>query len=153
MSRRFWWVSGGLVAALILSATLGPLAALLSQPGTATILLWQDSYLTHVAWFSLKQAALSTLFSLLLAVPLARALFHRQFPGKTLLLHLFGLSQVLPVIIALFGLVAVHGAQGWLTALAQAAGLPLPDYLFGLSGILLAHVFFNMPLATRWLVE
>ncbi len=153
MPRRFWWWPGGLVAALILSATLGPLAALLSQPGTATILLWQDSYLTHVAWFSLKQAALSTLFSLLLAVPLARALFHRQFPGKTLLLHLFGLSQVLPVIIALFGLVAVHGAQGWLTALAQAAGLPLPDYLFGLSGILLAHVFFNMPLATRWLVQ
>ena len=153
MPRRFWWWPGGLVAVLILSATLGPLAALLSQPGTATILLWQDSYLTHVAWFSLKQAALSTLFSLLLAVPLARALFHRQFPGKTLLLHLFGLSQVLPVIIALFGLVAVHGAQGWLTRLSQSAGLALPDYLFGLSGILLAHVFFNMPLATRWLVQ
>ena len=153
MQRRFWWCSGGLVAALILSATLGPLAALLSQPGTTTMLLWQDSYLLHVAWFSLKQAALSTLFSLLLAVPLARALFHRQFPGKTLLLHLFGLSQVLPVIIALFGLVAVHGAQGWLTQLTRLAGITLPDYLFGLSGILLAHVFFNMPLATRWLVQ
>ena len=153
MLRRFWWVSGGLVAALILSVTLGPLAALLSQPETSALLLWQDSYLTHVAWFSLKQAALSALLSLLLAVPLARALFHRQFPGKTLLLHLFGLSQVLPVIIALFGLVAVHGAQGWLTQLMRQIGLPLPDYLFGLSGILLAHVFFNMPLATRWLVQ
>jgi len=153
MLRRFWWISGGLVAALILSVTLGPLAALLSQPETNTLLLWQDSYLTHVAWFSLKQAALSALLSLLLAVPLARALFHRQFPGKTLLLHLFGLSQVLPVIIALFGLVAVHGAQGWLTQFMRKIGLPLPDYLFGLSGILLAHVFFNMPLATRWLVQ
>ena len=84
MLRRFWWISGGLVAALILSATIGPLAALLSQPETSTLLLWQDSYLTHVAWFSLKQAALSALLSLLLAIPLARALFHRQFPGKTL---------------------------------------------------------------------
>lgn len=153
ISRRLWWLPGGLVAALILSVTLGPLAALLSQPETNVILLWQDSYLMHVAWFSLKQAALSTLLSLLLAVPLARALFHRQFPGKTLLLHLFGLSQVLPVIIALFGLVAVHGAQGWLTQLMQWPGVPLPNYLFGLSGILLAHVFFNMPLATRWLVQ
>ena len=58
---------------------------------------------------------------------------------------------MLPVIIALFGLVAVHGLR-----LADATdakiGLPLPDYLFGLSGILLAHVF-NMPLATRWLVQ
>jgi thiamine transport system permease protein len=153
ISRRLWWVSGGLVAALILSATLGPLAALLSQPETNTLLLWQDSYLTHVALFSLKQAAASSLLSLLLAIPLARALFHRQFFGKTLLLHLFGLSQVLPVIIALFGLVAVHGAQGWLTQLMKTFGIALPDYLFGLSGILLAHVFFNMPLATRWLVQ
>lgn len=153
MRRRFWWCSGSLVAALILSVTLGPLTALLAQPETTSVQLWQDSYLLHVVWFSLKQATLSTLLSLCLAIPLARALFHRQFPGKTLLLHLFGLSQVLPVIIALFGLVAVHGAQGWLRQLASWAGLTLPDYLFGLSGILLAHVFFNMPLATRWLVQ
>ena len=126
---------------------------MLKQPETVSILLWQDSYLVHVAWFSLKQATLSTVLSLALAIPMARALFHRQFPGRTLLLHLFGLSQVLPVIIALFGLVAVHGTQGWLQQLGLQAGIKLPDYLFGLSGILLAHVFFNMPLATRWLVQ
>ena len=39
MLRRFWWLPGGLVAALILSVTLGPLAALLSQPETSTLLL------------------------------------------------------------------------------------------------------------------
>ncbi len=153
MRRYFWWCPGGLVALLILSATLGPLAALLKQPEIVSVLLWQDSYLVHVAWFSLKQATLSTVLSLALAIPMARALFHRQFPGRTLLLHLFGLSQVLPVIIALFGLVAVHGTQGWLQQLGLQAGIKLPDYLFGLSGILLAHVFFNMPLATRWLVQ
>lgn len=75
MRRYFWWCPGGLVALLILSATLGPLAALLKQPEIVSVLLWQDSYLVHVAWFSLKQATLSTVLSLALAIPMARALF------------------------------------------------------------------------------
>ncbi len=153
MPRHFWWLSGGVVAALILSVTLGPLGALLSQQTDAPFALWHDPYLMHVAWFSIKQAALSTLLSLLLAIPLARVLFYLHFPGKSLLLHLFSLSQVLPVIIALFGLVAVHGAQGWLAQIADVFNINWPNYLFGLSGILLAHVFFNMPLATRWCVQ
>ena len=65
-------------------------------------------------------------------------------------LYEFGLSQVLPVIIALFGLVAVHGYGGWIQQASRSLGLTLPGYLFGLPGILLAHVFFNMPLAARW---
>ena len=69
---------------------------------------------TKLYEFSLEQALLSTLLSLALALPVARALHRRRFPGRALLLQLFGLSQVLPVIIALFGLVAVHGYGGWI---------------------------------------
>ena len=56
---------------------------------------------------------------------------------------------VLPVIIAIFGMVAVHGRQGWLPQLLHGLGLDPGNYLYGLFGILLAHVFFNMPLAAR----
>lgn len=149
-----WWLPGSLSGSLILLLGLGPLVALLWQAGELDLAgLLQDAYLHHVLWFSIMQASLSTLLSLLLAIPLARALSRRRFPGRTLLLKLFGLSLVLPVIIAVFGIVAVHGQQGWLPSLLHMAGLNLPPYLYGLPGILLAHVFFNMPLAARLLLQ
>jgi thiamine transport system permease protein len=75
-----------------------------------------------VLGFSLWQALLSTLLSLGLAIPVASALARRRFTGRRLLLKLFGLSLVLPVIIAIFGMVAVHGRQGWLPQLLHGLG-------------------------------
>lgn len=131
---------------------LAPLLALLLKGGSEPGIIWQDPYLRHVIGFSLLQATLSTLLSLGLALPVARALHRRRFPGRALLLRLFGISLVLPVIIALFGLVAVHGQHGWLARLLASVGIESGRYLYGLGGILLAHLFFNMPLAARWLL-
>ena len=68
----------------------------------------------RVVWFTLLQATLSTLLSLALAIPVARALARRQFPGRGLLLRVFALSLVIPTVVAIFGIVAVHGRTGWL---------------------------------------
>ena len=149
---RLWWGPGALALGVLVLLGLGPLLALLLNGGEAPAALWQDPYLRHVVRFSLLQAGLSMLLSVLLALPVARALHRRRFPGRQLLLQLFGISLVLPVIIALFGLVAVHGQQGWLPQLLRACGWQPGSYLYGLSGILLAHLFFNLPLAARWLL-
>lgn len=152
--RSLWWLPGSLSGSLILLLGLAPLGALLWQAGELTPLaLLQDPYLRHVLIFSLSQAALSTVLSLGLAIPLARALSRRHFPGRRLLIKLFGLSLVLPVIIAIFGIVTVHGQQGWVAWLLRHAGIEVGNYLYGLTGILLAHVFFNMPLAARLLLQ
>ncbi|MGY6038377.1 thiamine/thiamine pyrophosphate ABC transporter permease [Aeromonas sp. AE23HZ002T15] len=152
-SRPLWWLPGSAATAVILLLSLGPLAALLWQAGTLPSSLLADPYLRHVLGFSLGQALLSTLLSLGLAIPVARALARRRFRGRRLLLKLFGLSLVLPVIIAIFGIVAVHGSQGWLPQLLRSLGLDPGNYLYGLFGILLAHVFFNMPLAARLILQ
>ncbi|WP_123245397.1 thiamine/thiamine pyrophosphate ABC transporter permease [Aeromonas dhakensis] len=153
-TRLLWWLPGSAATVLILLLSLGPLAALLWQAGgLAPRTLLADPYLRHVLGFSLWQALLSTLLSLGLAIPVARALARRRFPGRILLIKLFGLSLVLPVIIAVFGIVAVHGKQGWLPQLLHGFGLAPGNYLYGLFGILLAHVFFNMPLAARLLLQ
>jgi thiamine transport system permease protein len=52
------------------------------------------------------------------------------------------------VIVAVIGIVAVWGRAGWVSGGLLAAGLPRLD-IYGLPGILLAHVFFNLPLAVR----
>lgn len=153
-TRPLWWLPGSSATGLILLLSLGPLAALLWQAGgLAPRTLLADPYLRHVLGFSLGQALLSTLLSLGLAIPVARALARRRFTGRRLLLKLFGLSLVLPVIIAIFGIVAVHGKQGWLPQLLRSLGLDPGNYLYGLFGILLAHVFFNMPLAARLILQ
>ncbi|WMC10941.1 thiamine/thiamine pyrophosphate ABC transporter permease [Oceanimonas pelagia] len=153
MPLRLWWLPGSLSTGTILLLTAAPITALLVQGSADLSPLLRDTYLRHVIWFSFYQAALSTLLSLGLALPLAQALSRRRFPGRTLLLRLFGLTLVLPVILVVFGLVAVHGRQGWSNRLLEWLGVEPVSYLYGLTGILLAHVFFNMPLAARILLQ
>ncbi len=112
-----------------------------------------DGYSWHVLRFTVYQATLSTVLALLFALPVARALARRsRFPGRTALIRLFGLPLVLPVIVAVFGIVAVWGHNGAVSRTLVAAGLPGFAPLYGLSGILIAHTFFNMPLAVRLLL-
>ena len=63
--------------------------------------------------FTIAQAIASTLLSVGLGLPVARALARRsRFPGRSLLLRLFGLPLVMPTIVAIFGIVAVYGESG-----------------------------------------
>jgi hypothetical protein len=129
------------VALLLLLVIGGSLAVLF---GTAPLDLGAiagDGYLRHVLLFTTIQALLSALLSVGLALPVARALARRtRFPGRTLLLRLFGLPMVMPAIIAVFAIVTLYGESGWLHRLAAGAGLPLGSFLYGLGGILIAHV-------------
>jgi thiamine transport system permease protein len=102
--------------------------------------------------FTVIQAALSAGLSLALAVPLARALARRSFPGRGLLVTLLGAPFILPVIVAVLGLLAVLGRAGLVSQVLGWAGLP-PVSIYGLHGVVLAHVFFNLPLATRLLLQ
>lgn len=144
-------------AGLALLATLGlagvALAALLAAvPAAAPVRLF-DPYTLRVLGFTAFQAVLSTVLSLVFALPVARALARRPaFPGRGLLLGLFGIPLVLPTIVAVVGIAAVWGRNGMASGLLRAVGLEGLSPLYGLSGILIAHVFFNMPLAVRLLL-
>ena len=113
-----------------------------------------DSYMVRVAGFTLWQAALSTVLSVLPAIAVARALSrHPSFPGRAWLLRLFAVPLGLPAIVAALGLLALYGRAGFAADLVDAAGGGSWPGIYGLTGILVAHVFFNLPLATRLLLE
>jgi thiamine transport system permease protein len=123
-------LAAGYLPVLALGLTQGPGAA--------------DGYILRVLSFTLLQAGLSTVLSLGGGLLLARALARqRAFPGRALLLRLLNLPLALPAIAVIVGLIEVFGAKGWLGGLFD---------LYGLRGILLAHVFFNVPLAARLLL-
>lgn len=102
--------------------------------------------------FTMWQAGLSALLSVLLAIPLARALFRRRFPGRAALIRLLAAPFVLPVVVAVLGIITVFGRSGPINAALAAMGFE-PISIYGLQGILLANVFFNLPLATRMLLH
>lgn len=156
LSAAGWQLGPGLaIAGIILMISTAGLGTLLWQWEDGAIAqLWHSAYLKQVARFSVVQATLSTLVSLTLAIPIARALMRqKQFRGRNLLLRLMELSLVLPSIVAVFGIVAVYGRTGWLNSLLTTSGFDWRWNLYGLQGILLAHVFFNAPLAARVMVQ
>ncbi len=143
-----------IAAAILLALILLPTTALLfsaSHDLDGALQALADPYTWRILRFTIWQAALSTLLSLFFAIPVARAIARRgAFAGRGALLRLLALPLALPQLIAAFGILAVWGTGGWL---AQLAGEKHWPGIYGLSGILLAHVFFNMPLATRVLTQ
>jgi len=140
-----------------LAAVLGGLAitvfALLLAAGDDAQSPPPYAYICRVLGFTLWQAFLSTLLSLLAAILMTRALARQaQFPGRMLLLRLCALPMVMPTIVGIFGVVAVYGGSGYLALVADAVGIDWQPRLYGLAGILIAHVFFNLPLAIRLLL-
>lgn len=102
--------------------------------------------------FTLIQAALSAAVSCALAIPLARALHRRRFWGRGALIRLLSAPFVLPVLAAVMGLLALLGPAGIVNTALAALGLP-ELRIFGLGGVVLAHVFLNLPLATRMVLQ
>ena len=149
------WLIPGLLAAIVMVAvSLGAFLALWSHaPESDLRALWHDSYLWHVIRFSFWQAFLSALLSVFPAILLARALYRRRFPGRQALLRLCAMTLILPVLVAVFGILSVYGRQGWLASLFSLLGLEWHFSPYGLQGILLAHIFFNMPMATRLFLQ
>ena len=136
-------IAGGAFVALGWSAVAGGEAFDVGAP----------RYVLGVTGFTLWQAALSTLLSLGGAVPLARALARRPaFPGRGAIVALLGLPLVIPALVAALAVIAVWGREGVLNDALAALGAERIG-IYGLPGILIAHAFFNMPLAARLLLR
>ncbi|MFT6674815.1 MAG: thiamine transport system permease protein [Sulfitobacter sp.] len=152
MARRAVALSNGAgisAAALVVVLVLAALLAVLSRAEPGAGVPRSDWVAVR---FTVWQAVLSALISVVLAVPVARALARRRFVGRGVLVTLLGAPFILPVIVAVLGLLTVFGRSGWVNQGLTALGLPEMS-IYGLHGVVLAHVFFNLPLATRLLLQ
>ncbi|MGD9478901.1 thiamine/thiamine pyrophosphate ABC transporter permease [Shinella sp. G-2] len=145
-------VAGGVALGGVLLFVGAATALLLGHAGGSAAPLF-DAYIGRVAQFTLLQAVLSTLLSLSLAIPVARALARqRAFPGRVWIIRLSVVPLGLPALVAALGVIEIWGRQGFVNDLLRLAGLQNPVSVYGLTGILIAHVFFNLPLAARFLL-
>ena len=108
---------------------LGPLRDVFSDPG-----------LRHVMWFTVWQAALSTLLTVAVALPGAYVLTRYAFPGRSVVRALVTVPFVLPTVVVGTAFAALLGPGGPLSSL----GLDQTVW-----AILIAHVFFNYAVVVR----
>jgi len=102
--------------------------------------------------FTLFQAGLSTLLTLLVGLPAAFVFGRFDFPAKRMLSALTTLPFILPVVTAAAGFNALLGPNGWLNLLLmRLLGLTTPPIhlLNTLAAILLGHVFYNTAIVIR----
>ncbi len=146
-------LSPGLLLLLLLLILLLMIAGALLSFGDLHTLLSFPKNSRHLIIFSLTQATLSTLFSLLIGLILAWSLhYHPKFFGRNALLSLFSASLVLPSIIVAFGIIGVYGRNGILAQIFELFDWKISN-LYGLKGILLAHIYLNASYATKTLLH
>jgi thiamine transport system permease protein len=98
-----------------------------------------DPELRQVAWFTLWQAAASTVLTLALGLPCAQVLARYEFPGRRLVQALVVVPFVLPTVVVGAAFVALLGPRS-----------PIGLHLQGsASAIVLAHAFFNLAVVVR----
>jgi thiamine transport system permease protein len=102
--------------------------------------------------FTLYQAVLSTLLTLLIGIPSAYLFARFDFPGRSLLRALTAVPFMLPTVVVATGFNALLGPRGWVNlVLMHSFGFSTPPIPFvgTLGAILLAHVFYNTTIVTR----
>jgi len=147
-------VPGGVVSILLLGfAFLLFFILFVAQDDASVAEL--DARVFSLLKFTLYQAFLSTLLSVLVGISLAWSLSHQaDFKGRSLLVALFSSSLVLPTLIVVFGLISILGRNGWVNQLSiYLFDYSFGSYLYGLAGILVAHVYLNASFASRSLLH
>lgn len=97
----------------------------------------------EIVWFTLWQAALSTIVTLLIAVPGAYLLYRKSFPGQSLVKALITVPFVLPSIVVAVGFTVFRKAHDFWINLGLTF---LSDPVYWIIG---AHVFVNYSIAVR----
>lgn len=117
--------------AVILGRSFGSFEAVASLAG--------NPYYWGRLWFTVWQALLSTLLTVLLGLPGAVLFARYDFRGKRLLRSAFTLPFVMPTVVAAIGFLALVGPRGFLSINLRGTLLL----------ILLAHVFYNYAIVVR----
>ena len=105
--------------------------------GVGTVM--SDPALGHVAWFTTWQAALSTVATLVVALPAAAVLARYEFRGRRVVQALATVPFVLPTVVVGAAFVALLGERS-----------PVGVNLRGtLTAIVLANIFFNHAVVVR----
>ncbi|NLA93250.1 MAG: iron ABC transporter permease [Spirochaetales bacterium] len=155
-SSRFYRALSTPAALLLTLLFLAPLAIILSKAfiadeGGVTLArlaqVFSDPHTYRILGFTLMQALVSTLVSILIALPGAYLLANYKFRGKGVIKALTTIPFILPSILVVLGFVIFYGSSGIINTLLGKAGLGQLKVLYTFGAIIMAHAFYNFPIA------
>lgn len=114
---------------------------------------WSYAEMYQIVWRSAFQAFVSALGSVFLGLWVARSFFYLSFKGKYLLHKWIEFAWALPSFVVIFAVIGVWGNNGWIAQMLQYLGISFDLSIYGLPGILLAHLFLNVPLVMKYCLE
>lgn len=142
---------GIITASLVLAVIAGIFFAIQSTSITAsTTRLNIDIW--HLLRMTTIQAGMTTFLSLTIGLALAWSLNRLRFPGRGLMISLFAAAIVTPGIVVALGLISVWGRAGWVNTWLEPLGIDLGSSIFGLHGIIIAHLVLDATFAARVLL-
>jgi len=144
MTRTWRLVAGAIPLVFLLAFFVWPLGTVIAtglttEDGSALGRVLGDSSLRGIAWFTLWQAAVSTVLTVVAALPAAYVFARYDFRGKAVARALTTVPFVLPTVVVGTAFLALIGPRGVL-------GTDLTGTVWA---ILAAHVFFNMAVVIR----
>lgn len=107
----------------------------------------------RVIGFTVFQAALSASIASALGIPLGIIVARGPRALAKPLSALFSLPFAAPSLLVAIGLAGFWGVNGTVNGVFRALGAEKPFVIYGLAGILLAHAFFNFPIAGRLVAD
>ena len=156
-SFSWFHIAYGLVTVLLIMFLIIPIAKLFigsfslifdsSKPLPADFF----SYLIHVTGNTMKMAFLTTLFAVLIALPLAFLIAKLQIPGAALFLGMLSVPLITPAFISSFATIILLGNSGVVTMFFELFGINLPS-IYGLTGLVITQILHAMPYALLLIV-
>lgn len=151
----FWALPAAFLAYFFYQPLLALFSLVLTRVSPAGVLRLEALNLNRVwrpLYFTLGQAALSTLLTLIIGLPGAWLFARFIFPGKRTLKILTTLPFILPTVVVAAGFNALMGPRGWLNlglmALFDITTPPI-QFLNTFGAILIAHIFYNTSIIIR----
>ena len=138
------WLGLGIVVLVLSPVFIAFSYLFFANLGGISTELFSANWFWRILKFSVLQASLSASISLIGGWLLGRSLFFSRTRFKRAYLAMLNLCFVLPVIVLVLALLLFWGNRGLMAELTQ-----LQWNLYGLTGILLAHCFLNIPYAAR----
>ncbi|MDP8051779.1 thiamine/thiamine pyrophosphate ABC transporter permease ThiP [Pasteurella atlantica] len=151
MLRYFTTSSAWLIYILILFLYGISFYAFISHSNENTF--WSVSESLKIIKYSIIQAGLSAVLATFLGILLARSFFYLNFKGKGFLYRLISFVWSLPSLVVIFAVVGIWGHSGWVAQLFNYLGIKWSFSIYGLQGILIAHLLLNIPLVTKYTLE
>ena len=112
-------------------------------------ILTHDLNLYFIYW-DLQQAFLTVILCLILGLPGSYFLAHTKLKGKSIIRNLLTIPFILPPIVVLMGFIEVFGQGGLVNQIWYSlTGFQLVQIYNSYEGIILAHVFYNLPVIIR----